>query len=206
MLTIKQDFIPLDNFRRSGLSMSWDTITVHNTGNPKSNAKNERAWLTNPNNTGQASWHYVIFENEIIQAIPDKEVAWHAGDGRNGTGNRTSLSIEVCESGDFELTKKTAAEFIAMKLNEKGKDLGAVVQHFHWTKKDCPRLLRPIWSTFLHMIKSEMAPKISTWEAELERAVHFVREAGISDGSNPTGTVTRGQVFVMFKRLFDKLN
>jgi N-acetylmuramoyl-L-alanine amidase len=165
---MRQDFIPKDNFRRSGLLMNWDTITVHNTGNPKSNAKNERAWLTNPSNKGQASWHYVIFEDEIIQAIPDNEVAWHAGDGRNGTGNRTSLSIEICESGDFEKSVATAVIFIASKLREKNKGIESVVQHFHWTKKDCPRLLRPRWSAFISAISQELKPLPNRGDAAID--------------------------------------
>lgn len=143
--------------KRSGIKMDWDTITVHNTGNPKSTAENERAWLTNPSNSRQASWHYVIFEDTIIQAIPDNEVAWHAGDGR-GSGNMRSLSIEVCENGDFEKSKQTAAKFIAIKLKEKNKGLEAVKQHHDWSGKDCPRLLRPIWPAFMEMIKKELTP------------------------------------------------
>jgi N-acetylmuramoyl-L-alanine amidase len=135
--------------------MDWKYITVHNTGNPGSTAGNERNWLTNPANTRQASWHYVIYEDTIIQAIPDDEVAWHAGDGR-GDGNLRSIGIEICESGDYELTKITAAKFIAMKLKEKNLGMNAVKRHKDWNGKNCPRLLIPIWPAYLATIKKEL--------------------------------------------------
>lgn len=173
-MNVKIDFIPKDGVKRSGMKMDWETITVHNTGNPKSSADNERAWLTNPTNNRQASWHYVICEDTIIQAIPDNEVAWHAGDGR-GPGNMKSLGIEICESGDFEKSKATAAKFIAMKLKEKGKKIDAIRQHFDWSGKDCPRLLRPIWSSFIAMIQDELlsAPgPVALWKLDGLKYLH----------------------------------
>lgn len=44
--------------------------------------------------------HLVIDETEAIECIPLNEVAWHAGDGANGTGNRKSIGLQICESGD----------------------------------------------------------------------------------------------------------
>ena len=99
--------------RRPGLPMSPQYITIHSTGNPKSTAMNERAWLTNPNNNVTASWHICVDEKEAVEAIPLNEVAWHAGDGGSGTGNRRSISIEICESGDRAKTLENAIKLTA---------------------------------------------------------------------------------------------
>ncbi|MBG9745640.1 N-acetylmuramoyl-L-alanine amidase, partial [Paenibacillus alvei] len=56
--------------RRPGNAMSATTLTIHNTGNPSSTAKNERAWLTNPSNSRTASYHIVIDEREAIEVLP----------------------------------------------------------------------------------------------------------------------------------------
>ena len=93
--------------------MSPQYITIHSTGNPKSTAMNERAWLTNPNNNVTASWHICVDEKEAVEAIPLNEVAWHAGDGGSGTGNRRSISIEICESGDRAKTLENAIKLTA---------------------------------------------------------------------------------------------
>ena len=165
---VKQDFIP-KSVKRPGTAMVWEWLTVHNTGNPKSTAENERAWLTNPSNKRQASWHYVICEDTIIQAIPDNEIAWHAGDG-SGNGNMKSIGIEICESGDFEKSKRTAAKFIAIKLKEKGKGIEFVKRHKDWSGKNCPRLLIPIWPEFIAMITAELSAlnktQVPSWKTE----------------------------------------
>lgn len=124
--------------RRPGGDYDKLLITIHSTANPNSTARNERDWLDNPTNTREVSWHYVVDENEIIQAIPDNEEAWHCG-SRNG--NRFSIGIEICESGDRRKTLERAAAFTAMKLRELGLDTDAVVRHMDWSGKDCPRIL-----------------------------------------------------------------
>jgi len=175
-MNIKTDLIPPDTLKRPGTNMSWETITVHNTANSKSSAENEREWLTNPTNNRQASWHYVVCEDTIIQAIPDNEIAWHAGDGRKGPGNTTSLSIEICESGDFEKSKQTAAKFIALKLKEKNKDTLSVKRHYDWSGKNCPRLLIPIWGEFIEMIKKEITEtefsNVASWKLDGLKYLH----------------------------------
>ncbi|WP_315974005.1 hypothetical protein [Paenibacillus melissococcoides] len=50
--------------------MNATTITIHNTGNSGSSAKNERGWLTNPDNDRTASYHIVVDEHEAIECIP----------------------------------------------------------------------------------------------------------------------------------------
>src|SRR5690625_1490684 len=112
------DHIPKNtpNNRRPGLSMQAETITVHNTANPKSTARNERNWLTNPINGSVASYHIVIDEDEVIECIPLDENAWHAGDGGQGPGNRTSIGIELCESGNYSKTVDNAVQLVSKML------------------------------------------------------------------------------------------
>ena len=123
---------------RPGGDWRKSLITIHSTGNPYSTAQGERNWLDNPTNTREASWHYVVDDKEIIQAIPDSEEAWHCG---NKDGNRFSIGIEICESGDREKTLRNAAVLVAGKLKELKLSVDDMVRHYDWTKKDCPRIL-----------------------------------------------------------------
>ena len=100
---------------RSGGAYPKTTITIHSTANANSTALNERAWLDNPTNNRYASWHYCVDEIGVVQAIPEREEAWHCGDTG---GNRTSLSIEICESGDRVKTLLNAAKFAAENWEE----------------------------------------------------------------------------------------
>ncbi|MGO4545781.1 N-acetylmuramoyl-L-alanine amidase family protein [Paenibacillus sp. 2TAB23] len=128
--------------RRPGLFMLPQSITIHNTGNPASTAKNERAWLTNLSNTRTASYHIVVDEHEAIECLPLNEHAWHAGDGSGMTsGNRTSIGIELCESGNYEKTLSNAVELVAKLLKQYGWGTERLFRHYDWSGKTCPRLM-----------------------------------------------------------------
>lgn len=146
---------------RPGGAYPKTTITIHSTANAKSTALNERAWLDNPTNNRYASWHYCVDESGVVQAIPDNEEAWHCGDE---DGNRTSLSIEICESGDRVKTLLNAAKFAAEKLVEYGLTIKDLRRHADWVNKDCPRILiDPVyiyrnygWNWFVKQVEEEM--------------------------------------------------
>ncbi|MCY9532994.1 N-acetylmuramoyl-L-alanine amidase [Paenibacillus alvei] len=123
--------------RRPGNAMSATTITIHNTDNPTSTARNERGWLTNPSNSRTASYHIAIDEREAIEVLPLNENAWHAGDG-NGDGNRKSIGIEICESGNYAKTLENAADLVAKMLKERGWGTDRLRRHYDWSRKICP--------------------------------------------------------------------
>ncbi|WP_207640676.1 D-Ala-D-Ala carboxypeptidase family metallohydrolase [Alkaliphilus transvaalensis] len=127
--------------RRPGLAMIPEYLTIHSTANPSSYAPGERNWLTNSSNTITASWHLVVDQNESIEAIPFNEVAWHAGDGSNGTGNRKSIGLEICESGNRTTTLNNAINMAAKILREYGWGTGRLRTHNNWSGKNCPRIL-----------------------------------------------------------------
>lgn len=149
------DYIPKStpNNRRPGAKMVAESITIHNTGNEKSNARNERGWLTNNFNTRTASFHLVVDESEVIECIPVNEVAWHAG---NAQGNRTSIGIEVCESGDQKKTWVNAVRLTAKLLQERGWGVDRVRTHQSWSGKNCPRLILPRWSEFIKDVERDL--------------------------------------------------
>jgi N-acetylmuramoyl-L-alanine amidase len=197
--------------------MQPTTITIHSTGNPRSTARNERAWLTNPSNNRQASWHIVVDEKEAIEAIPLNEVAWHAGDG-NGQGNRASIGIEICESGDRVKTLGNAVKLTAKLLKERGWGMDKLRRHYDWSGKICPRILQPDdwagWEQFKRDVQKELAGgetmtqvqqqqqnQPSPWARE---AWEWARKEGLLDGTNPQGNVTREQLAIVLKRLVER--
>jgi len=141
--------------QRPGLPLEPSTLTIHSTGNPTSTARNERDNLARPDNTRKASFHVVVDEHEALECIPPDEVAWHAGDP---AGNHTSLSLEICESGDRERTLRHAAEVCARLLDSYGWDVTHLRQHHDWSGKNCPRILRDTgrWEAFVGMVAQEL--------------------------------------------------
>ena len=150
--------------RRSGV-FEKSSITIHSAANPNSTAKNERAWLDNPSNTRDASWHYVVDETMIIQGIPEREEAWHSG---KQEGNRYSIGIEICESQDRRKTLERAAEFVAEKLREYDWGIERIKKHYDWTGKNCPRIL----------LDSAYIQRGMNWDWFLDKVSYYLKEGG----------------------------
>ena len=137
-MNIIKDILKSNHRLRTNKKTKMTTLTIHSTGNPNSTALNERKWLDNPSNTRQASWHYVIGETDVVQAIPEDEVAWHAG---NTVGNNTSIGIESIESGDRLKVLQNSIKFVSKLLKERGWTTKELRKHKDWSGKDCPRIL-----------------------------------------------------------------
>nr|AGS53518.1 hypothetical protein [uncultured bacterium contig00055] len=100
-------------------------------------------WENGPDKKGvQASAHFVVKGEEILQALPLDEVGWHSGDARN----YSSVGIEIIpmnELGEFAPdTKKTLKELVAhIRTIYPQAKLG---RHYDGTqRKDCPRWYTP---------------------------------------------------------------
>lgn len=168
MVKYTKDHIPRTTLanRRPGHALSATTFTIHNTGNLKSTARNERDNLTRSNNYVTASFHIVIDENEAIECIPLNESAWAAGDGTNGSGNRTSIHIEICESGNYAKTLDNAVELVASMLLESEWGVDRLRRHWDWPRSDgyrkvCPRLMYDNgkwtgWTEFKNRVAAKM--------------------------------------------------
>lgn len=143
------DHIPVSN-KRPGIKRQIKYIVIHNTANEESTARNERDYLTNPNNTSSTSFNIVVDDKEIIEAIPVNEIAFHAGDSE---GNQKGIGIELCESGDFEKTKANAAKLVAYLMKSYNISLSEVRTHHDFSGKDCPRKMLGNWEDFLESVK-----------------------------------------------------
>lgn len=141
-------------------SMTPIGITVHNTANDAS-AMSEVSYMIGNNN--YVSYHYAVDDYRIVQGIEENRNAFHASDGSTGTGNRRTISIEICYSksgGDrFTKAEQLSAEFIASILKRYGWGIDRVKRHYDYApnKKYCPHRTMDLgWQRFLNMIKSYM--------------------------------------------------
>lgn len=140
-------------------------ITIHETGNKASGADAEAHGTYLNSSAGEAdlvSWHYTVDDHAIVQHLPDGETAYHAGDGKAGTGNAQSIGIEICVNadGDFAKAKANAAALVRLLMEEHGIPIANVVQHNRWNGKDCPYAIRHTsgaWEAFLALCGGESA-------------------------------------------------
>ncbi len=154
-MEIRKALIPISEGKRSGRKITASTLTIHSTDNPNSSAQNERDWLVNPDNHRAASWHVCVDQREAVMAIPLDERALHAG-GKQG--NDTSLSLEICESGDREQTLRNAVNVTAGLLQDRDWGVDKLRQHHDWSGKNCPRILRDTgrWDWFVGEVEKAL--------------------------------------------------
>ena len=138
--------------------MNAEEIAVHNTANDAS-AMSEVSYMLG--NSSSTSFHVAVDNYRVVTAIPFNRNAFHAGDGRNGRGNRRAISIEICYSKSggerFEEAEDLAASYIAMLLRERDWGIERVKKHQDYSGKYCPhRTLDLGWERFLDKIRRHL--------------------------------------------------
>ena len=192
MVKIKKQLIN-DTPYKFGKNNGKKYITVHQTGNTSrgANAKMHAILQSNGNARG-ASWHWQVDDTEAIQSFTHNFSLYHAGDGA-GNGGLNSIGVESCvnSDGNYKKAIENTAELVKKIMNDEGIPKSNVVQHNHWSGKNCPMQLRAgkdgiTWNDFLKMIdgkKVEKADKPKTKPAKTSKW-HDV-------GSKWTGQVLR---------------
>lgn len=154
--------IPKGNRNRPGLPMTARWITVHETANtaPGANAEAHRRFAHAGGGPEGVSFHFVVDDKEVIQLLPLTENGWHAGDGYNGEGNRASVGIETCVNadGNWERTLANLVKLLAALCRYLGLGVDRIVQHNHWSGKDCPKKIRSEgrWNEILQRVAAEL--------------------------------------------------
>lgn len=140
-LKIVQQLVPGSKYDiKCPYAMTPQGITIHNTANDAS-AQNEIAYMTN--NDQEVSYHYAVDDVEAIQGLPLNRNGWHAGDGGNGKGNRTTIAIEICHSltpGNprYAKSEDNGAKLAAILLHQYGWGIDRIRKHQDWSGKYCP--------------------------------------------------------------------
>jgi N-acetylmuramoyl-L-alanine amidase len=164
MLKVIQDFINIPAW--DAHPMDPEYITVHTTRNLDigADAKMHGRFLKNTADVTQKRWHETVDDKVCIQHMPHSINAWASGDGLNGTGNRKSIQVEICENedGDFDQAVSNAIIRIRQLMNLYNISILNVVPHKRWSGKDCPHLLLKSWDGFIDRLngaKVAEAPK-----------------------------------------------
>ncbi|MGG5460729.1 SH3 domain-containing protein [Clostridium sp. B9] len=137
-------------------SISPKYIVIHDTDNRKAGADamaNRNYFANHPN--AKASAHYIVDDDEIVQALEDTWKGWHVGDGNNpNINNSTTIAIELCvnKGNDFDKTVETGIELTKHLMNKYNIPAENVVMHRDASGKTCSRMMiedRPsLWPYF----------------------------------------------------------
>lgn len=143
-MEITPKLLTKNHYSRSGeIQPKIEYIVVHWVGNANTSALANRNYFENlkvTHNT-QASAHYIIGLNgEILQCIPDNEVAFHSG---NYNMNRKSIGIENCHpdwEGKFnDLTYESLVDLLVYLCKKYFISVNKIIRHYDVTGKICPK-------------------------------------------------------------------
>ena len=188
-----------------------DHIVIHYTGNNGDTAENNAKYFQGANR--QASAHYFVDPEEIVQSVRENDRAFHAGDK---VMNDRSIGIEMCSmkdaKGQYYIPNKTVA--LTAKLTRElmakyGIPVENVIRHYDVTGKQCPEpfVRNPSeWLSFKALLREEEKPLyIGNPSAWARAACEWAVKQGIFQGDgkgeyNWQQPVTREQLAVILHR------
>ncbi len=141
-MEIQQKLLTVNQYSRPGTKLKQvKNIVVHWVGNANSTAMANRNYFESlKEKKSFASSHYIVgLQGEIIQCVPENEIAYHANNA-----NSYSLGIEVCHPdwiGKFtETTYRSLIDLLVDLCKRYGLEpTTAIIRHYDVTKKLCPK-------------------------------------------------------------------
>lgn len=150
---------------RKGREFPVHWIVLHFTANNGDTAKNNADYFAREGGLN-ASAHYFVDTERIVQSVKDSDTAWHCGRERGGSyyndcRNANSIGIEMCSvirNGVYvipEATMKRAAKLTRELMAKYHIPVSRVCRHYDVTRKNCPEpwIRNPqLWEKFKTML------------------------------------------------------
>ncbi|MGE7672898.1 peptidoglycan recognition protein family protein [Lysinibacillus sp. NPDC094403] len=139
------------------LSKKRESLEFYETDNTRSGADADaHARLQYNGNSRNASWHYTVDDKEAEQSFEHAWRCWAAG---STTGNNQGIQVEVCvnSDGNYQKAMQNTAELVAKIMKDENIPIQNVVQHNHFSGKNCSRNMRDgkvSCSQFITMVKN----------------------------------------------------
>ncbi|MBC7193913.1 N-acetylmuramoyl-L-alanine amidase [Marinobacter sp.] len=136
---------------RPGRKITPKALVIHWTANLSRGADataNRNYFENHPEN--KVSAHYIVDDHQVVQCIPEDEMAYHVGakvyrkralQELGSYPNNCTIGIETCVNadGDFKKTYQNLVELTASILKRHGWGTDRLWRHFDVTGKDCPK-------------------------------------------------------------------
>lgn len=150
---------------RKGREFPINWICLHFTSGNGDTAQNNADYFAREGGLN-ASAHYFVDTERIMQSVKDGDTAWHCGRERGGSyyndcRNANSIGIEMCSiirNGVYvipEATMKNAAKLTRELMAKYHIPVSRVCRHYDVTRKNCPEpwIRNPqLWEKFKTML------------------------------------------------------
>ena len=144
-MNIKEMLAHTSNYNK-GRKRPIQFIVVHYTANNGDRAQGNGNYFAQANRN--ASAHYFVDENEIVQSVKDNDTAWHCGAKsykHPKCRNDNSIGVEMCSEKDDkgqyyinQATQNTAIKLIKVLMEKYNIPIENVIRHYDVTGKMCP--------------------------------------------------------------------
>ncbi len=142
---IKEILAHTSNYNK-GRKQLIQYIVVHYTANNGDRAEGNGNYFAQLNRN--ASAHYFVDENTVVQSVRDEDIAWHCGAKsykHEKCRNDNSIGVEMCSEKDSngkyyinEQTQNTAIAVVKRLMEKYNIPLENVLRHYDVTGKICP--------------------------------------------------------------------
>lgn len=165
---VSVQLLDINDWSRPGITVDRiRKIVVHYLGNPKTTAQENHDYfesLKDLQDTYMSANYVIGLQGEIIQCVPDGEVAW-----ASNKANYYSISIENCHedtTGKFNDSTYWSDVHLVAYLTEKyGLGRDDIIRHYDVTGKDCPK-----WFVEHPEDWEKFKDDVMTYRAECEKA------------------------------------
>ena len=144
-MEVKERLAHQSNYTK-GRKQPVQYIVVHYTANNGDTAQGNGNYFAQANRN--ASAHYFVDENTIVQSVLDNDTAWHCGAKsyrHEKCRNDNSIGVEMCSEKDSngqyyinEQTQNTAIVLVKTLMEKYNIPLENVLRHYDVTGKMCP--------------------------------------------------------------------
>lgn len=178
MITITKKLITNSSNRPGKKIKKLKGIIIHWTANSGKNANANAHYNYFQNHNVNASAHYFVDDKNIIQIIPDDEIAYHVGARSytafgdsireaNYSPNYFLIGIEMCVNpeSDWDITYQNTIDLTNHLLSKYNLGKDKVWRHYDITGKDCPKMMcyeeDEGWTRFVNILKTNQFPNES---------------------------------------------
>lgn len=187
-----------------------DRIVIHYTAGDGDTARNNGNYFARANR--DASAHYFVDENEVIQSVGVNDTAWHSG---NWTMNQRSIGVEMCSRKNSkgmyyipDLTIARTQELVRYLMGRFGVSIDGVIRHYDVTGKLCPEpfVRNPaLWEAFKDGLKEKSKMDKNAPPAWAKEACEWAIKKGMLKGDengnmNWDKAVTRAELAIILQR------
>ena len=211
---IMQNWLPQSKYYlKASYDMQPKGIIVHNTAGATSAMEEANRMI---NNNSPISFHVVIDEKEVVECIPFRRNAWHAGDGGYGFANRNLIGIEIARSTSAQdiylKTEDNAAAYIAEVLKQYGWGVDKLYKHKQFSATACPHRTEELgWQRFINKVQKELDNSKKQQEVKkpipkqqpkwYQKDVDEMKALKLTTGERLEDNLKRGEAIALLNRM-----